>query len=90
MKSVDALSLRQSLGKVLAALEQDGSPVLVQRRRKPAAVLISMKDFRERFVDRDADERRRAVVARIKEFALEPPAGRTSLDLLRELRSGRT
>ena len=46
MKSVNALELRQSLGKVLRALEKDGAPILVERAREPSAVLISLKDYR--------------------------------------------
>lgn len=90
MKSVNALELRQSLGRVLAALERGGKPILVQRGRKPAAVLISLRDYQERFADRDADEKRREVVARIKRFRLQMPPGKTSVDLLRELRDGRS
>lgn len=89
VKSVNALELRQSLGKVLRLLETGGAPVLVQRGRRPAAVLISLRDYQERFADREADEQRRAVVARIRELKFSPPAEGTTLDLLRELRSGR-
>ena len=88
MKSVNALELRQSLGKVLRALERDGSPILVERARRPSAVLISLKDYNERFVDRAADEERRAIVRRIEQIHLRTPRGRTSLDILRALRSG--
>ena len=59
METVNALELRQSLGKVLDQLERGGEPILVCRRRTPAAALVSLKDYRERFVDRDADEQRR-------------------------------
>lgn len=88
MKSVNALELRQSLGKVLRSLERDGSPIVVERARRPSAVLISIKDYNERFVDRAADEERRAIVRRIEQFHLRTPRGRTSLDILRALRSG--
>lgn len=90
MDAVNALELRQSLGRVLRRLERDGAPIVVKRGQKPAAVLISLRDFRERFVDRDADEQRRAVVARLKRLRIATPAGRTTLDLLRELRAGRS
>src|SRR5947199_246946 len=63
MKSVNALTLRQSLGGVLRQLERGGEPILVQRGRQPAAVLISLRDYQERFVDREADARRRACPA---------------------------
>lgn len=50
MKVVNASELRQSLGKVLDRLEHDGGPILVRCRRTPAAVLVSLKACRERFV----------------------------------------
>jgi prevent-host-death family protein len=88
VKSVNALELRQSLGKVLRTLERDGGPILVERARRPSAVLISLKDYNERFVDRAADDERRAIVRRIEEIAFRAPRGRTSLDVLRSLRNG--
>lgn len=88
MKSVDALRLRQSLGRILRALARGGRPILVERRGRPAAALISIDDYRERFVDREADERRREVVARIKRLRFESHPRRTTLDLLRQLRAG--
>ncbi len=87
MRTVNALQLRQSLGKVLDHLERHGDPILVCRRRTPAAALVSLKDYRERFVDREADERRREVVARLRRLKFESPARGTTLDILRDLRS---
>ena len=57
------------------------------RRRTPAAALVSLKDYRERFVDPAAGERRHAVVARLKQLQVDPPPSGTPLDLLRDLRS---
>ena len=90
MKSVNALELRQSLGTVLQQLEAGGKPVLIRRGRKPAAVLISLGDYRERFVDRNADDERRAIVARLKALRFSRPRKGTTLDRLRELRAGAT
>lgn len=87
MQTVNALELRQSLGKVLDRLERDGAPIVVCRRRTPAAALVSLKDYRERFVDREADQRRRDIVARLKQLKFKPPTAGTTLDLLRDLRS---
>ena len=87
MKKVNALELRQSVGKVLKALEKGGEPVMVERQRKPAAVLISIEDYEKRFADRDADEKRREIVERIRALKFSAPKGKTSLDLLREQRS---
>ena len=87
MDIVNALELRQSLGKVLDRLARGGAPVLVCRRRAPVAALISLEDYRERFVDKEADAMRRDAVARLKRLEFESPAVGTTLDLLRHLRS---
>ena len=87
MKSVNALELRQSLGSVLKQLATSGKPILIHRGRQPAAVLISLRDYRERFVDQEADERRRAIAARIKALRFSRPRKGTTLDLLRSLRA---
>lgn len=87
MKTVNALQLRQSLGKVLDQLEHDGAPIVVCRRRTPAAALVSLKDYRERFVDREADDQRRKVVAKLRKLRFQSPRTGTTLDLLRDLRS---
>ena len=87
MESVNALELRQSLGKVLDQLERGGEPILVCRRRTPAAALVSLKDYRERFVDRAADDQRREVVARLRRLKFKSPTTGTTLDVLRDLRS---
>lgn len=87
MRSINALALRQSLGKILRSLEKDGQPVFIERRGEPAAVLISLKDYRERFVDQAADQERRAMVSRIRELQFARPGKQSTLDLLRDLRS---
>ena len=87
METVNALELRQSLGKVLDQLEHDGKPILVCRRRAPAAALVSLKDYRERFADGAADDQRRDVVAGLKRLKFNSPASGTTLDILRDLRS---
>ena len=87
MKTVNASGLRQSLSKMLDRLEHDGMPILVCRRRAPAAVLVSLKDYRERFIDREAGERRQDVVAQPMRPKFESPTAGTTLDMLRALRS---
>ena len=86
MKTVNALKLRQQLGSVLRALQESGCPVLIERNSKPAAVLISLEDYQKRFVDREADEKRRAMIEAILKTRLRLPAGKSTLDLLRESR----
>lgn len=87
MKRINALEMRQSLGKVLRALEKGGEPVIIERQRRPAAILISLDDYQKRFADRDADEKRIEIVRRIRELRFATPSGKTTLDLLRDIRS---
>jgi PHD/YefM family antitoxin component YafN of YafNO toxin-antitoxin module len=88
MEKVNALQLRQSLGRVLQRLEKTGRPILLEKDRKPAAVIISLDDYRKRFVDVEADRLRTETVERIKRAQLKTPKGASSLDLLREVRGG--
>jgi prevent-host-death family protein len=88
MKRVNALQLRQSLGKVLEELAKDGEPIMVEKGRQPAAVLISLRDFRERFHEKDAADQRDQLIARMEEIIrnatkIDPRPG---LEILRELR----
>ena len=90
MKKVNALSVRQSLGKVLRELERTGEPILVEKGRRPAAVLITLRDFNERFVDRAAAEERRRVVNEVLAFRQRPARAdadrRSAVEILREIR----
>ena len=84
MKKTNALKLRQELGVLLADLQRGGEPVLIERRSKPAAVLISIEDYQKRFVDREADTKRQEIVDRIKNTRIKLPKGVTTLSLLEE------
>jgi prevent-host-death family protein len=87
MLKVNALKLRQNLGEILKMLESTGEPILLERGRQPVGVIISLDDFQKRFVDLEADRRREELVARIKAAQLDLPPGKSSLDLIREIRS---
>jgi prevent-host-death family protein len=88
MKHVNALELRQSLGRVVAALQKTGEPILLEKGRKPAAVLISLKDYNERFVEKAAAEERSRIIAEIDALK-RPSADKTSVvSALREARTG--
>lgn len=50
MKNVDALEQHESVGDALDTLARLGEPVVVRRAGEPVAVLISVSDFRERFL----------------------------------------
>jgi len=87
MKTVNALKLRQKLGAVLRSLETSGQPILIERNSRPAAVLISIDDYQKRFADREADQKRKDLVEIILKTRLKAPAGRSTLDLVREGRA---
>jgi PHD/YefM family antitoxin component YafN of YafNO toxin-antitoxin module len=87
MKKVSALTVRQSLGRVLDQLEKTGEPVIVEKDRRPRAVLITLADFERRFVDVTALERRRQIAAEIR--AMRDDTARsatTAVESVRELR----
>jgi PHD/YefM family antitoxin component YafN of YafNO toxin-antitoxin module len=90
MKKVNALAVRQSLGKVLRDLERTGEPILVEKGRRPAAVLITLRDFQERFIDQTAADERRRVVKEILDFRRRQPRSdadrRPAVEILREIR----
>jgi len=86
MRKVNALALRQSLGKVVAALQRTGEPVLLQKGRRAVAVLISLRDFQERFVEKAASEARDAVLAEMDALARPSADSTPAADILRDLR----
>jgi len=88
MDHVNALTLRQSLGRVLKTLQKNGKPILVEKDRKPAAVLISLEDYKKRFVDYEADEQRKAIIERIASADLCFEHGQSGVTILRSLRNG--
>jgi PHD/YefM family antitoxin component YafN of YafNO toxin-antitoxin module len=65
MKQITAVELRQSLGRLARQIEEDGEPVLLKLGRRPIGVIVSMKDFRERFALKAAEEERRRVMDEI-------------------------
>ncbi len=88
MERVNALELRQSLGKVVERLLKTGEPVLLEKGRKPVGVLISLQDFEERFVERAAKEARAAVLAEMDALAIDPVDRTPAVEILREMRGG--
>ncbi|NOZ84881.1 MAG: type II toxin-antitoxin system Phd/YefM family antitoxin [Deltaproteobacteria bacterium] len=86
MRKVNALFLRNRLGQVLDQLERDSEPVLVSKGRKVRAVLVTLEDFKARFLDKQAEEERKLLLERIRGLRSEAPLSKSSLDMLRELR----
>lgn len=86
MKSVNALTLRNNLGKVLQELEQTQEPVLVTKGGKVKAALVTIQDFQKRFVDQQAQEEKRAWLAKQNSLRAPRIGTSTSLEALRALR----
>src|SRR5439155_455387 len=76
-----------ALGMILHELEANGRPILPEKGPKPKAVLISLRDYSERFVDGAAAAERERLAEEI--LALRSRARRsrrTSVEVVRELR----
>jgi prevent-host-death family protein len=87
MNKANALELRRALGRVLARLERDGKPIVIEKGREPKAVLISIRDYRERFADVEAAEEREQLAEDILALrARSRRSRRSAVDLVRELR----
>lgn len=65
MKELTAVELRRSLGRVARSLERDGEPILLKVGTHPVGVIVSLKDFHERFALKAAEEERKRLVAEI-------------------------
>ncbi len=83
---VTALELRHRLGEVLETLDREQVPIIIEKGRKPRAVLIPLRLYRERFVDLQEKELREQLV---REFRDHPvPVVRDTIAELRRLRYG--
>jgi PHD/YefM family antitoxin component YafN of YafNO toxin-antitoxin module len=86
MKTVNALTMRNNLGSVLQELEEKKEPILVSKGRRVRAVLITPEDFQRRFIDRQAEERKKEWMRRLDELRAPRLGDATTLEVLRELR----
>lgn len=86
MRTVNALTLRNRLGQVLDTLKRTGRPILVSKNREIRAVLITLEDFRRRFVDVQAAEEREKLFQAIKGVGAAKTEHTSSLEVLRQLR----
>ena len=83
---VTALELRNRLGSILDRLDREQKPIIVEKGRKPRAVLIPLSLYHERFLDLQEKALREELVREIRESA--PPAIRDTVAELRRLRYG--
>jgi prevent-host-death family protein len=83
---VTALELRNRLGEILETLDREQTPIIVEKGRKPRAVLIPLQLYRERFVDLQEKELREQLVQEFRDTPL--PSLCDTVAELRRLRYG--
>lgn len=83
---VTAVELRNQLERILDRMDRDQEPVIVEKGRKPRAVLLPMALYRERFLDFQDKALRDELIREIRDSA--PRAGRDTVVELRRLRYG--
>ena len=83
---VTALELRNRLGEILDTLDREQAPIIVEKGRKPRAVLIPIQLYRERFLDLQEKELRERLVEEFRDAPV--PALRDTVAELHRLRYG--
>jgi PHD/YefM family antitoxin component YafN of YafNO toxin-antitoxin module len=83
---VNALQVRQSLGRILEKLKKTDEPIIIEKGREPVAVLISLRVFKERFIDYREEQKRLELLEAFRRSAVKPSVD--SLAVLRKLRYG--
>lgn len=84
---VTSFQIRKTFGKILKKLQSSDEPIIIEKGRIPVAVLISIKTFKERFVDYREEKNPEELLALFRSSGARPSAD--SLKTLRELRYGR-
>jgi len=83
---VTALELRNRLGQILDRLDKTQQPIIIEKGRKPRAVLIPLALYESRFIDLQEKALRDELVREIRESAT--PSIRDTVAELRRLRYG--
>ncbi len=86
MRIVNALKIRNNLGEVLDLLTETGEPIMVSKGRQIKAVLITPEQFKKRFLDYQAEERKRDLLKSIEGLKSNNLGTKESVEVLRELR----
>lgn len=86
MEIVNALKIRNNLGEILDRLNKKGEPILISKRRKIRAVLVTPEQFERRFLDVKADEERKRFLNTVRKLSKGRKGAKSSLEALRQLR----
>jgi prevent-host-death family protein len=86
MEEVSALTIRNKLGEVLKRLEETGEPVFISKGRKIKAVLVTPDQFEKRFLDWQAEEKKKSLLKSITALKANKKGRESSIMVLRRLR----
>jgi PHD/YefM family antitoxin component YafN of YafNO toxin-antitoxin module len=86
MEEVNALKIRNNLGKILDQLNETGEPILVSKDRKLRAVLVTPEDFEKRFLDYRIKEDKERLLNSMLALRKKKKEPVESIEILRQLR----
>ena len=78
--------MRNNLGRILDEMDSAGEPIVINKGRTARAVLISLADFERRFVEYQAQERRRELLAKARSMRTAADPAVDAVAVLRRLR----
>lgn len=84
--TVNALKIRQSFGAILKQVQASNEPLIIEKGRVPVAVIISLKTYKERFIDLREKEKKDELFESF--VASGTKTEKNSMKVLRELRYG--
>ena len=82
--NVNALKIRKEFGRVLDSLNESGEPIIIEKNRIPVAVLISLEDFQNRFIDYRETEKKKEIITLFRKNLVK--SKKNSLKEIRKLR----
>ena len=82
--NVNALKIRNEFGRVLESLKESGEPIIIEKNRIPVAVLISLEDFQNRFIDYRETEKKKEIISLFRKNLVK--SKKNSLKEIRKLR----
>jgi len=86
MEEVNALKIRNNLGEILDRLTKNGEPIFISKGRKIRAVLVTPEQFEKRFLDWQAEEKKKQLLTSIKRLRGKKRESGASIEVLRQLR----
>lgn len=86
MEEVNALTLRNRLGEILDRLEKKEEPILISKGRKIKAVLVTPEQFERRFLDWQAEDKKKKILTSMRRLRKKRKGTENSLSVLRAIR----